>query len=1134
MSISSFNKTGEDYSSISAWESDTDNDLITAAEGETLEIHADDGEVVPTGSITLYGATTNTTYYREIRAATGDTPTGAWDASKTTLKGTNGGSAYFISLSEAFSELKQLQIYGYSSSGYIVQASYYEGTNVNNCILDCEDNCYGVRVHDVDSLCYRNIIYNGTVYGSILIAAACNNVNNNTCINSARGIRNSGGATVIIKNNICLGNSTADYEFTFSSSSSNNISSDTTAPGSNSLQSRAATASSSPGAGDWVIFNNITAGSEDYRLQDNSTDNDAIDAGANLGSPYDLEIAGNTVTGTWDVGAFEVQVSGTTVSLTESDLTVSGYAVDLVITIQVSESDLAISSYIPTISIGATETVVLAESDLTVSGYAVSPLIEIKQTVLTSESDLAIFGYILTASVGVEQTIVLQESDLTVSGYAIDVDLLKEKEVQFTESDLLITEYVPTISGEKVAALATSDLLITGYLPIIPTVFPKITVKEFGGDYSTLAIALDNANDGDLISIEGTWVDPDISPAVVNNDNITIQTDADSRHSWRDVATPTFYRRETSSGHGITVNNTGCIIDGILARQSSTGDSDEVIRMAVTGVLTVKNSVLLTQGSVNNQDGIHIPDVAATVNLETCIIHGFYRAGILCQGNNNDVTLNINSCLFYDNGIDVNDGGGVVMQSYAGTKSINVFNTVSVGNNNSAKAKDYNEHRSTGGTVTWNIHNSIDSDGSITDRDSGASACLQNRTPTDNTSPAAGDWVLFEDITSLPHDLRLLVNAENDAWEMHSATTGAGLLIPTVGLIDQVRIAPYDCGAYEVSDEGIRLIYPNLEELVVRGYAAAVSTTEVLTVEMLDTVLSIAGYAPILPVVVKSSDLAIEGGIFGLGKYVDLTQKYSTLKTFGYSVKTNPSPLDIALIASEIRVLSTSVTILVSDTINECKRLWKRLADSFDRTLFFETIQLIRSDMKLVGEVIETNLSVKAASVRDETLSITGYAPKLVFGIDSVYFANPATADLSIVSYESTAHGIISGGDLIFDPTTGLIEIDFTLALAYTGYAETEILSAGSGNPDVLYLSAVGEICTNEGSNEIAIPVNWSSGTNVKAIIDYGSGTYELSLLINNSDYYSQVAVFDGTYGGSGILAAAPPANVSINVLEFN
>ena len=58
------------------------------------------------------------------------------------------------------------------------------------------------------------------------------------------------------------------------------------------------------------------------------------------------------------------------------------------------------------------------------------------------------------------------------------------------------------------------------------------TVKQSGGNFSTLASALSDAGTGanDIISIEGTWSIDDTDPCTVADDNITIQADTDSKH----------------------------------------------------------------------------------------------------------------------------------------------------------------------------------------------------------------------------------------------------------------------------------------------------------------------------------------------------------------------------------------------------------------------------------------------------------------------------------------------------------------------------------------------------------------------------------------------------------------------------
>jgi hypothetical protein len=58
-----------DYTSLATWESDTDNDLVTATEGEVLTCYDDDAPYED--NINMGGATTNSSYFRVIRAADG-------------------------------------------------------------------------------------------------------------------------------------------------------------------------------------------------------------------------------------------------------------------------------------------------------------------------------------------------------------------------------------------------------------------------------------------------------------------------------------------------------------------------------------------------------------------------------------------------------------------------------------------------------------------------------------------------------------------------------------------------------------------------------------------------------------------------------------------------------------------------------------------------------------------------------------------------------------------------------------------------------------------------------------------------------------------------------------------------------
>ncbi|KPJ58692.1 MAG: hypothetical protein AMJ46_13775, partial [Latescibacteria bacterium DG_63] len=122
--------------------------------------------------------------------------------------------------------------------------------------------------------------------------------------NNQYGFQRDNG-TVILKNCISMGHSSNDYVGTFDGSSGNNISSDGTAPGTGSLTGRTATDNPNPGTGDWVVFADLTSGSEDLHLQD-AAENDALGAGQDLSGIFTDDIDGQTRSGTWDIGADEV------------------------------------------------------------------------------------------------------------------------------------------------------------------------------------------------------------------------------------------------------------------------------------------------------------------------------------------------------------------------------------------------------------------------------------------------------------------------------------------------------------------------------------------------------------------------------------------------------------------------------------------------------------------------------------------------------------------------------------------------------------------------------------------------------------------------------------------------------------
>ncbi len=329
---------------------------------------------------------------------------------------------------------------------------------------------------------------------------------------------------------------------------------------------------------------------------------------------------------------------------------------------------------------------------------------------------------------------------------------------------------------------------------------PTFTVRQAGGDFSTLASALSSGGTvpGDTISIEGAWTIDDTAGAFVADNDITIQTDSDSYHNGVIDTTQNHYRLVVASV-ALRVNNSGCVIDGVATILDSAVGSAEAIRcQTFTGAITISNFILRSVQITSDQDGIFSSGQTITMNLENGIIYGFARGGIKTQTSGvATVEINLNCVTIWDCARDAaeSDGGGITIEDnvVGVTQNINIFNSCIVDCNN-AESTDY-EQQGSAGILTWDINNCIDSDGSITIRDPGAVGAIQNRIATDNPSPGVGDFVIFQDITAAPFNLLLFDNApDNDAQDAHSALSGAGLTLPILDIALDTR----DRGANEI------------------------------------------------------------------------------------------------------------------------------------------------------------------------------------------------------------------------------------------------------------------------------------------------------------------------------------------------
>ncbi len=335
-----------------------------------------------------------------------------------------------------------------------------------------------------------------------------------------------------------------------------------------------------------------------------------------------------------------------------------------------------------------------------------------------------------------------------------------------------------------------------------------ITVAPSGEDYTTLDEALDNVTvDPTTVTISGDWTSAtDTVNCTVADDNVTITTTGTARHAGFDNA-GTNYELDcsTNGDHCIQVDNTGCIIDGLIIQQGATGGSEECVRLtAAGGTITVKNSILWADSQESQQDGIYFGNIDCTINVEQCYLIGFSRVGIHSQNysGNADHTVNVNSCGVWNCGYE--DGGGIATESSGGTKIFNIHNTWSIGNDNDpgTDAEDYHQ---ISGSGTWNVSHSIDGDNSLATVDSGGTDNLASAAI--NESTGGGDEIIVVDITSAPFDLTLVIDeTNNDAQTRHRTLTIENLTIPTVDIAGTTRVSggspaqgdDYDVGPFEI------------------------------------------------------------------------------------------------------------------------------------------------------------------------------------------------------------------------------------------------------------------------------------------------------------------------------------------------
>ena len=323
-----------------------------------------------------------------------------------------------------------------------------------------------------------------------------------------------------------------------------------------------------------------------------------------------------------------------------------------------------------------------------------------------------------------------------------------------------------------------------------------LTVAESGADYTTLALALAAAVDGDSVEISGTWSSAET--ASLPSKHVHIYAVGASKHPGRVWRTgDTHFRIRTASGHMFTITGTGSFtIEDIDAQNESTGVSDELFRNNVANTFLAKNCLLGFKARIDQQDILYT-EAAADITFTNCHFYNVYRAVVDGYTHAAGLVVSINSCTGWDIGYSTDSTlrSGVVGTTGNNTATVRVFNSLFHINTG------YTFSAALANSVTAHCHSVISSSAEqqiygnvnlITDTDN-----LRNRTITTSTATAA---YIVSDTTTATLDLRLTDHANNTAQDNHANGTGAGLTMPTTDIMGTARPqnTNYDIGAFEI------------------------------------------------------------------------------------------------------------------------------------------------------------------------------------------------------------------------------------------------------------------------------------------------------------------------------------------------
>ena len=328
------------HRSLSIWEAAVQGTFTEKQEVLCQSTHAN--HTADTTTCLIDGSITTTSFYHDIKAAPASRAGTVWSNTKYRLEP---ATSFCIAIGDNYVEISGLQLTVTAGAYPAFVRALQVGAKIHHNLFvgSGAADSYAIEMHtqtDPTPSVYRNLFYDlddgSTDCGGIYMVGSLGyaRIFNNTFYNVAKAISpaNTTSASLQVRNNHAFGNRGVEYTIAAGITSSNNLSED-------------GSADDAGGTGHLINVTTtefVNAAAKDFHLASTSS---AINNGANLGSPYDVDFDGVTVSGAWDIGAFEyvalLQVARPNGTLVAGNWTPSGAA-----SLHAATSDQSDSAYI--------------------------------------------------------------------------------------------------------------------------------------------------------------------------------------------------------------------------------------------------------------------------------------------------------------------------------------------------------------------------------------------------------------------------------------------------------------------------------------------------------------------------------------------------------------------------------------------------------------------------------------------------------------------------------------------------------------------------------------------------------------------------------------------------------------------